>query len=182
MSDEPGWPRVVSHTETTVSPWVRLVAREVRFRPDGPAEVYHSLAVADYLAVVARTPDGLVPLVRQFRPAVGGHTWELPAGLLDAGEAPEDAARRELLEETGLTALAVRPLGAWRPDTGRLTNRQHVFLVEASAPDPLFAGEEGVQVAFVTVDGLRERIRSGEMDHMLHVAAVYLAELAGFLG
>lgn len=59
--------------------------------------VEHASAVA---VIVER--DGLVLGVRQRRPAIGRETWELPAGLIDPGESPAQAAARELAEETGL--------------------------------------------------------------------------------
>src|SRR5205085_4423199 len=94
--------KILSRKETPVSPWVKLVSKEVEFAPGQRAEVYHSLSQADYIAVLAQTPGGLIPIVRQYRPAVAAYTWELPAGLLEAGETPEDACRREVREETGL--------------------------------------------------------------------------------
>lgn len=56
------------------------------------------------VGIVPFTDDGMVILIRQFRPPVNGHVIELPAGLCDPGEKFEDAARRELLEETGYAA------------------------------------------------------------------------------
>ncbi len=107
-------PRIIKRTETRVSPWVRLVANEVLVSSSA-SETYHSLAQADYVAIVARLPDGRLPVVRQFRPAVASETWELPSGLLEPDEGPEAAARRELLEETGTVSLSVLDLGTFFP-------------------------------------------------------------------
>jgi 8-oxo-dGTP pyrophosphatase MutT (NUDIX family) len=63
--------------------------------------VEHASAVA-VLVVLQRNGQDEVLLVSQDRPAIGQTTWELPAGLVDAGETPEEAARRELAEEVGL--------------------------------------------------------------------------------
>ena len=63
-------------------------------------------------AVVVR--DGLVLLGRR-RGAHGAGTWSFPGGKLDAGESPEDAAARELHEETGLTAVRIAPI-TWTND------------------------------------------------------------------
>lgn len=75
---------------------IRVVRLECRWEV-----VEHAPAVA---VLVLRQHDGRdeVLLVSQARPAIGQATWELPAGLIDAGETPEGAARRELAEEVGL--------------------------------------------------------------------------------
>ncbi|MBB5235110.1 NUDIX hydrolase [Deinococcus budaensis] len=57
---------------------------------------------ADAVAILALNEAGEMLLVRQRRPAIGGVTVEAPAGLIDGGETPETAARRELQEEVGL--------------------------------------------------------------------------------
>jgi ADP-ribose pyrophosphatase len=67
-------------------------------------EIYHSLQQADYVSVFAMTPDGRIPLVRQYRSALEKYTLELPGGLRDGDESPEVCALRELYEETGLKA------------------------------------------------------------------------------
>ena len=69
------------------------------------------------VAIVPFTADGMVILIRQFRPPVNGYVIELPAGLCDPGEQLDSAARRELLEETGyaaekLTFLTEGPLSS----------------------------------------------------------------------
>jgi ADP-ribose pyrophosphatase len=71
---------------------------------------------------------GEVCLIRQWRHAAGGFIWEVPAGRLDAGEAPEAAARRELLEEAGVIAAEWTSLGAMLPSPGFCDERLHLFL------------------------------------------------------
>ena len=127
---------------------------------------------------MARTPDGRVAVVRQFRPAVEQYTWELPSGLIDPGEDPETACRRELLEETGLRAERVTYLGGYRPDTGRLALVQHVFRVEASGPLPDFVPEPGVAVDYVRPEVILELIREGSFCQLHHIAAWFLADPA----
>jgi len=173
------WPRIIKRTETRVSPWVRLVANEVLVSSSA-SETYHSLAQADYVAIVARLPDGRLPVVRQFRPAVASETWELPSGLLEPDEGPEAAARRELLEETGTVSLSVLDLGTFFPDTGRLENRIRIFGIEAAPPAADFVAESGMSVALVSPSRLGEMIRTGEFNHMLHLGALAVAESRGF--
>jgi ADP-ribose pyrophosphatase len=172
--------RVTKRTETRVSPWVRLVAKDVLLAPSSTTETYHCLALADYVAIVARLPDGRLPIVRQFRPAVDCEPWELPAGLVEANEGAGHAAERELLEETGAAALNVVDLGTFLPDTGRLENQIRIFGIDAAPPPANFVPEPGMSMALVSPSQLRAMILAGEFRHMLHVGALAAAELRGF--
>jgi ADP-ribose pyrophosphatase len=175
------WPRIRSRNTTVVSPWVSIVSREVEFARGAPAQTYHAVAQADYISIVALTPAGKIPIVRQYRPALEAFTWELPAGLVDPGEEPADGCRRELLEETGLTARAVHLLGEHSPCTGRLDNRVHTFFVEAGKQIAGFEPEPGITVKLVSPAEIVRMIRAGDFMAQLHVGALLLAELGGFL-
>ena len=172
-------PRILLRTERSLSKWVRIVSKEVDFAQGRPTEVYHCLAQADYVAILARTRSDLIPIVRQYRPAVEAYTWELPAGLVEQGENPEAACCRELKEETGLDAESVAYLGSYYADTGRLENRLHAFIVQTSDPDLEFVPEPGIAVRFVSKDKLRDYILAGKFRHQLHLALLTLASVKG---
>lgn len=72
--------------------------------------------------------DGTVTLIRQLRPAIERVMLELPAGRLSPGEAPEACGARELLEETGLSAAHMEPLGLLHPSPGVFDEVVHLFL------------------------------------------------------
>lgn len=175
------WPRVRARRTTKVSPWISILAREVEFSREGPIETYHAVDQADYIAIVALTPNGKIPIVRQYRPALEAFTWELPAGLVDRGERPADCARRELLEETGLNARAVHSLGEASPCTGRLNNKIHSFFIEVGARSASFQPETGVRAKLVSPAELVRLIRAGRFKSQLHIGALLLAELYGFI-
>jgi ADP-ribose pyrophosphatase len=179
MSDE--WPKIRSRRTTQVSPWVALIEREVEFTPGSAPQTYHAIGQADYIAIVAVTPDGKIPLVLQFRPALEGFSWELPAGLVDAGEDPADGCRRELLEETGFPACAVTALGVGAPCTGRLSNRIHSFFVETGERVGGFVPEPGMTVELVAPAELARRIVTGGFISQLHLGALLLAQLQSLL-
>lgn len=175
------WPKITSRNARRVSPWVELIEIGVEFSPGGPQEVYHSVGQRDYIAIVARTPDGRIPVVRQFRPVVGDFTWELPAGMVDDGEAPEETCRRELLEETGFTARAVHPLGSYRPCTARLSNSIHSYFVEAGPRAGHATAETGIELKLATPHEIGTLILSGKFVLQLHIGALMLAGMHGHL-
>lgn len=182
MSDS--FPRITGVRTTRLSPWASLVEKTVVFEDGAEPEVYHCLTQADYVSVLAIDEHGCVPIVRQFRPAVGGFTWELPAGTVDVGEAPEASARRELMEETGCRPIEVISLGTFLPDTGRLQVESHAFFARVlregvPVPDPR------LEVRWVPEPELRRMIRDAEFRHQIHLAvyatALLLVADGGFL-
>ena len=168
MTDCP--PRVVSREALVTTPWVTFIQKEVA--NDNKTESYYSLEVPDYVAVVARTPSGKIPFVRQYRPAVEEFTLELPAGTLEKGESPEQCCVRELREEVGLDAVQVHHAGSHWPDTGRLETLQHTFLVETSEADS--ATDAELEVVYLTPAEIETKIQTGEIRALLHISALYL--------
>ena len=101
---------------------------EVRFDRE---YVAHTGAVA----IVAVDDDDRVLLIRQYRHPVGYTLWEIPAGLRDvAGESDADAARRELIEETGYTATDLQTLIDLRPSPGGSDEVIRIFLATGVHP------------------------------------------------
>ena len=179
MAEE--WPKIRSRNTTKVSPWMDVIEREVEFSRDAAPEIYHAVGQLDYLAIVARTPDGRIPLVWQYRPAIEAMSCELPAGLVENGEDPAQASIRELLEETGYPTRAIHSLGANAACTGRLSNRIHSFFIETGERIADFKPEPGLTVELVTPAELARRINAGEFVQQNHLGALLQAELKSFI-
>jgi len=88
------------HSERVFAGGYLQVDRE-RFGEGEKPQVREIVRVRDGVCVLAVTSDGFVPVVAQFRAAIGHVIAELPAGVVDPGEEPLEAARRELSEEAG---------------------------------------------------------------------------------
>jgi len=181
MNRDASWPRITSRTTTTVSPWVALVAREVEFSPGSKREIYHSIQTSDYVVMLAMTPDGRIPLVRQYRPAIEDVTLEFPGGMIDGGEDAATAARRELLEETGFPTIAIHPLGVNRTDAARLSNRVHSFFVLTGVQVPDHKLEAGVDIHLVTLLEFTELVLDGQFDAQTDLGTLLLAILNGHI-
>jgi ADP-ribose pyrophosphatase len=85
-------------------------------------------------AIVPVDDQGNVLLVRQFRLAVDSDLLEVPAGGLHPGESPQEAAQRELAEETGHRATVLRPLGGFYVSPGYTSEFIHLFLAQGLEP------------------------------------------------
>jgi 8-oxo-dGTP pyrophosphatase MutT (NUDIX family) len=156
-----------------------FVLRTDRLRlPDGAIkDPYYVVERPDAAIVFPLTREGEVVLVRQYRPPLERMELGLPAGLVEAGEKPEAAARRELLEETGYSGGEWELLGSVASSPSLKDNWAYLFLArgveETSEPDP--DEHELVEVVRVSVEDLSGLIRSGEIVSSSGVAAVMLA-------
>jgi ADP-ribose pyrophosphatase len=176
-----GWPKIKARRTTQVSPWVAIIEREVEFAPGADLELYHAISQQDYIAIVATLPDGRIPVVRQYRPALESFTWELPAGLLDPNEDPTACCRRELVEETGFIARTVHSLGSFAPCTSRLSNRLHSFFASVGPVPGSGPVEQDIELKLVTPGQLATLISTGDFTLQLHIGALLLAGLHGHL-
>jgi ADP-ribose pyrophosphatase len=110
------------------------VALETETLPDGHTVQRDVILHPGAVAILPVVDAGHVCLVRNRRPVVGETLLEIPAGTLEAGEAPEHAAVRELAEETGYRAARWRRLTAFYPSPGVLSETTHVFVAEELTP------------------------------------------------
>jgi 8-oxo-dGTP pyrophosphatase MutT (NUDIX family) len=119
-------------------------------------------------------------MVRQYRHGSREVTLEIPGGIVDPGEDPAEAAARELIEETGYRAAGVRPLGSLNPNPALFGNRVYTFLAEnvERVGEVMNGPLEETVVELVPAGELAERVRRGEIDHALVVAALHWWSLA----
>ncbi len=107
-----------------------VVYRDFVEQPDGSEVTREVVALNDAAAIVPLTGDGEVILIRQFRYPVKGELLEIPAGVLDEGEKPEDCARREVEEETGYRPGRLTRLGRIHTTPGVCTEAIDIYLAE----------------------------------------------------
>ncbi len=174
--------RILDRRLAWESPYLRVMEKDVDLGGRRGVEKFWSVRTYGYAAILAVTTDGMIPLVRQFRPAVETMVLELPSGGIDAGETPEEAARRELLEETGWQADELVALGQLHVDSGRLETQQWAYFApNVRLIDEVPTAEEELELLFVEPSELMRLVLAGEFNHSLHVATVGLAVFAGLL-
>jgi ADP-ribose pyrophosphatase len=113
------------------------VAVDTIVYPDGTTVKRDVILHPGAAAILPLVDREHVCLVRNQRPVVGETLWEVPAGTLEPGEAPEAAAVRELAEETGYRAASWRKLAVFLPSPGVLNEQTHLFLASDLTAGPL---------------------------------------------
>lgn len=175
------FPKILATSRIPVSPWLEVIARDVQFRRDSPAETYYAIAQPDYVVALAIAPDSRMLLVRQYRPAIERFSLELPSGMLDPNEDPHTAAARELLEETGYPTETIELIGKGATCSSRISNTTHSFFIRTGERRSNFIEEPGVSVSLVPPRELGALMLSGAFAEQGHLGAVALAVARGLI-
>jgi ADP-ribose pyrophosphatase len=115
-------------------------------------------------AAVALDAQRRVCLLRQYRYVADGWVWELPAGKLEPNEPPLETARRELIEEAGITALSWQPLLSYFSSPGVFGEVLHLFLAQKLEPAPLaHERSEVIEIHWIDFTEACEWVASGQV-------------------
>ncbi len=109
---------------------VALKKNKVRLEDESVIEDFYTVTIPDASLIVAVTYDNKMVLKKVYRYACGEDVIECPAGMIESGEHPYEAAQRELLEETGYKSDDWQYLGYTWESTSKLTNKMHLFLAK----------------------------------------------------
>jgi 8-oxo-dGTP pyrophosphatase MutT (NUDIX family) len=152
--------------------WLTLRQDRVRLPGGGIIEEYFVNEYTPWTNVVALTADRKIVLVRQYRYGLREVHFELPGGVVDAGEEPAAAARRELLEETGFGGGVWETFLTLSANPALQTNLTHTFL--ANGVEPLRPPEahptEELTIHVVPLAEARRIVLEGEVVQALHAA------------
>jgi 8-oxo-dGTP pyrophosphatase MutT (NUDIX family) len=175
--------QVISRRTVLDRRWLRIEEQRVRLPQGGEIDEFHLIESPSWVAVLALTESGKVLTVEQYRHGAGRVSRELPAGVIDAGETAEAAARRELLEETGYVAADWTPLLEVATEPARHTTRATFWFATGArraaepSPDPY----EQIRVLELTPAELVRSIDDGTLFHGVHVGAISTALRRGWI-
>jgi uncharacterized protein len=144
------------------SPWRAVIEDRLAGDRDRVSS-YTYLAVPRAVFVVPVTDAGEVVFVRQYRHPVRDWTLEVPAGSVEEGETPLQAAQRELAEEVGGQAREWRHLTTFYSSSAHLSLRSDAFLATGVVLDRPQPGEEDIVVVRMTIEEALARVRAGEL-------------------
>ena len=173
VDDELRWETVASEAGPDL-PLFQVRLHEMRHPHSG--EIFKRLVLesADWTNVVAVDPEGRLVMVDQYRCGVDEVITEPVAGIVDPGEDPLTAAKRELLEETGYGGGTWRYLGWVHPNPATQSNRCHHWLAEGVVPVRPANPERGeaIRVRLMNLDEVRDAVSAGNASNVLGLSAL----------
>ena len=159
------------------TPWLSVYKNQYDIGDGKIVDDFYIVQRSDFVLVIANRNHSLI-LVRQYRPATDQFYLSLPAGYISSGESPEEAAKRELLEETGYSAKKCELIGELHPLPGYIQSSAFVFLCEGILDSNARSidSSEISEVVEATWTEVLEMIVQGTMKEMQAVAAILMAK------
>ena len=164
-------------------PWMEVGVERIEL-PDGRAvDEFLWLKTRDFAIVVAVTPDGQVVLERSYKHGPRSVALSLPAGYIEADETPDQAALRELREETGYTSDEWRRLGSFTVDGNYGLCTAHIFLAQGARLSSEAGGYghddlEEIEILTLPLADALAAVTRGEVAQLSSAAALALAATA----
>jgi 8-oxo-dGTP pyrophosphatase MutT (NUDIX family) len=157
--------------------WLQLREDRVKLANGHEIERFHVIHGPDWASVLCVTEASEVVLVRQYRHGIAGPSLELPAGVIEPHETPEQAARRELAEETGFEASDWMSIHAVPTEPARHTTRAHFFCARGARRTLRPAPEETeiLEVVLVPLGDLARLALDGSIQHGVQIGAILAA-------
>lgn len=157
--------------------WIAVRADTCEMGNGRLIDPYYIMESRDYVNIVPVTAAGEILFERIYRHGAERTLLETPGGLIDAGESPLAAARRELLEETGCNCAEMRLIGSGLPDPARLSCRAHYFLatgvVETAVPT--WDAHEEMELLRLPIAEVRRLLFAGEIVDSVQQSALFFA-------
>lgn len=159
------WRTLATERILDLPPWFSVLKDTLRLPSGRVVDDYYRIAAPDYVLVTARREDGAILMERHYKQCLGRSILTSPAGGVDAGETPLQAARRELLEETGFAASGWTALGSFVVDGTRGICTAHLFLAAGLQLEraPKTDDMEEFELLFLSAAEIRSAVRTGEI-------------------
>lgn len=168
---------ILSSRSVYENPWIRVTEHGIQ-KPRGGNGIYGVVHYKNRAVGVVPYADGLVWLVGQHRFPLDQYSWEIPEGGAPMHEDLEACARRELAEETGLSAGKLEPMFSMHLSNSVSDEAAYVYLAtELSQGATSWEDTEELTLSKVPVEELYQRVLAGEITDSLTVAAAFRLKL-----
>jgi len=169
---------ILKNESLVTTPIFELRRRRSRHASRGIREFY-VLDAPTWVNIIPLTADGRIVFVRQWRHGISDRTLEIPGGMVEPGENPKAAARREMREESGYDSKRILALGRVHPNPAIQPNWCYTFLALnaqlAGKPEP--EPDEETEVVMIPEKEVGDLIASGKITHALVIAGFAFYEL-----
>ena len=131
----------------------------------------------EWVTGFALTANGKVVLVKQYRHGIEEVCIETPGGVVDNGESPEAAVKRELLEETGYSFSTIEYLGKICANPSTANNFLHMYLLQGGekTSDQQLDETEDVEVALYSIDEIKTFLKNNSIRQSMHASCMFYA-------
>ncbi len=168
--------RQLSRREVYRNPWITVVEDQAEL-PDGRTTQYGIVQCAGAVGVLPFVGDDQVMLVQQWRYIIGRATWEMPTGGVHAGETNEQAAQRELAEESGFRAAHLEQVSVLNTSKSVVDETAWLYFATGLTPHDIAADDtELIRRKIFTFDDVVAMVLSGEIVDSMTIIAVLLAD------
>lgn len=158
-------------------PWVRLSVEHVETSRGARIENFYRVDLPEYVTIVAYTAEGQIVLEELYKHAVGRVMTAFPAGYLEPGEDPIEAAKREFLEETGYAAEEWRSLGSFVVDGNRGCGHAHLVVAHGArlVQKPEWDDTEEIKVVLLDPREVAKALTHGTFRTLSNAAGAFAA-------
>lgn len=155
--------------------WATLRVDTCKLQNGTIKDDYYVLEYPNWVNAIALTKENKLILVRQYRFAADIISLEIPGGVIDDGEDPEPAIKRELLEETGYSFESCELIATLYPNPATSTNKTFTYLLKGGVKthNQHLDEHEILNVEEYTIEEVKQLLKDNKIDQALHVAGLY---------
>ena len=172
--------KTVSSKYLVKEKWATLRVDVVDLQNGVIKDDYYVLEYPDWVSAVALTQDNKIIMVRQYRHGGGIISLEIPGGVIDGDETPEDAIKREMLEETGYSFSSIELLASNFPNPATSNNVTHTYLLKGGVKthEQHFDEHEILLVEEYSIEEVKQLLKDNKIAQSIHCTSLMYGLMA----